>query len=187
MPNTPFAPLALRALAALALSATMATPALAQWQWIDSTGRKVFSDTAPPASVPDKNILKRPATGAPMSATPAQASAPAAAAPAGNGETAAAPPATPQLPSVDKDLEARKKDAEAAEAAKKKQETEKLARARAENCQRAKSAKSAIESGQRLITTNAKGEREVMDDTRRASEAQRLQQIIGSDCGPMPQ
>lgn len=186
MPKTLLAPLVLRSLAALALTAAMAAPALAQWQWVDSTGRKVFSDTAPPASVPDKNILKRPGSAAPMSASPAHPSAPAASAPAGNGEAAATPPA-PQAPGVDKDLEARKKEAEAAEAAKKKQEAEKLARARAENCQRAKNAKTTLDSGQRLATTNAKGEREIMDDTRRASEAQRLQQIIASDCGPLPQ
>lgn len=185
MPKTPFAPLALRSLAALAFTAAMAAPALAQWQWIDNAGRKVYSDTAPPAGTPDKNILKRPAAAGPMSASPAHPPAPAAASPSAPGE-AAAPPA-PQAPGVDKELEARKKEAEAAEAAKKKQEAEKLARARAENCQRAKTAKTTLDSGQRLATTNAKGEREIMDDTRRASEAQRLQQIIASDCGPLPQ
>ena len=70
MPKTPFAPLVLRSLAALAICAAMAAPALAQWQWIDNTGRKVFSDTAPPASVPDKNILKRPGAPGPMTAVP---------------------------------------------------------------------------------------------------------------------
>ncbi len=186
MPKTPLAPLALRSLAALALTAALAAPALAQWQWIDSTGRKVFSDTAPPASIPDKNILKRPVAAAPMSATPAQAAAPASPAPAAPGEAAATPP-KPQVSGVDKELEARKKEAEAAEDAKKKQEADRVARVRTENCQRAKSAKATPVWGQRLATINAKGEREIMDDTRRATEGQRLQQIIASDCGPLPQ
>jgi Domain of unknown function (DUF4124) len=34
--------------------------AMAQWQWIDKDGRKVFSDRAPPPDVADKNIVKRP-------------------------------------------------------------------------------------------------------------------------------
>ncbi len=187
----PSAPFALRPLLAFALMAVMAASAQAQWQWIDNTGRKVFSDTAPPASIPDKNILKRPGAPAPMAAVP---TAPAAPAPAGNGsgtgggETAATPPASPPpAPAVDKELEARKKEAEAAEAAKKKQEAERQARARADNCQRARNAKATLDSGQRVAINNAKGEREVMDDARRASETQRLQQIISSDCGPMPQ
>ena len=37
--------------------------AMAQWQWIDGTGRKVFSDTPPPASIPDKSILRKPGSG----------------------------------------------------------------------------------------------------------------------------
>lgn len=176
MPKTSLAPLALRSLAALAVTAAMASSALAQWQWIDNTGRKVFSDTAPPASVPEKNILKRPGAPAPMAAVPTTPATPAAA-------EGAAAPAAPQAPGVDKDLEARKKEAEAAEEAKKKQEAERLARARADNCERAKRAKATLDSGQRLATTNAKGEREVMDDARRASETQRLQDIMRSDCG----
>ncbi|HSX93143.1 MAG TPA: DUF4124 domain-containing protein [Hydrogenophaga sp.] len=184
MPNTPFAPLALRSLGALALCAAMAAPALAQWQWIDNTGRKVFSDTAPPASIPDKNILKRPGSTAPMATAPTTAPA----TPAANGAPGApAAPAAPAAPGVDKELEARKKEAEAAEEAKKKQEAERVARARADNCERAKRSKASLDSGQRMAVTNAKGEREIMDDTRRASETQRLQQIINSDCGSAPQ
>lgn len=152
------------------------TAALAQWQWVDSTGRKVFSDTAPPASVPDKDILKRPgASPAPRAMAPAAAPA---------AEKAAA--AAPKLPTVDKELEAKKKQAEQAEEAGKKAEEQRVAQARAENCERARKAKSAIDSGVRLATTNAKGEREIMDDKARASEGLRIDGVIRSDCGPMP-
>jgi hypothetical protein len=34
---------------------------LAQWQWIDKDGRKVYSDRSPPSDIQEKNILKRPA------------------------------------------------------------------------------------------------------------------------------
>jgi len=146
----------------------------------------VFSDTAPPASVPDKNILKRPGGGsAPMPA-------PAAVAPAST-ETGAASPAgaapqaaAPQLPTVDKELEAKKKQAEQTEAARNKAEEQRLAQARTENCNRAKQAKATLDSGVRLATTNAKGEREIMDDKARTAEAKRLDDVMRGDCGPMP-
>lgn len=176
MPKLPYSPFALRSLAALLLGSAMASTALAQWQWIDNTGRKVFSDTAPPAGVPDKNILKRPGAGAAHQAPAAQAA-----------PTAAAPAAAPQLPSVDKELEARKKAADEAEAAKKKEQLAQQARQRADNCERARQAKTTLDSGQRVATVNTKGEREIMDDARRSSETQRLEQIIRSDCGPLPQ
>lgn len=146
--------------------------ALAQWQWLDSTGRKVFSDTPPPVGVPDKNILKRPNLRA--------APAPEAAAPA-SPETGSA--GTPAPNTRDEQLEARKKQAEAEEAAKKKAEADKVAQARAANCERARRAKATLDSGVRIAITNTKGEREVMDDKGRAAEAQRLDDIIRSDCG----
>lgn len=149
--------------------------AQAQWQWIGSDGRKVFSDTPPPASVPEKSILKRPG------GRPAPA-------PAEVGEEAAkaAETPTPKAPAKDAQLEAKKKQAEEAEAAKRQQELERVGKARAENCERAKRAKATLDSGVRLATTNAKGEREILDEKARAAEAQRLDRIIASDCGPMP-
>lgn len=152
--------------------------AMAQWQWVDGTGRKVFSDTPPPASIPDRNILKKPGAnaGAPVvAADPAKVATPAASA-----------PASPQIPARDTELETRKKQVEEAEAAKKKAELERVVKARADNCERARKAKITIDSGVRLATTNAKGEREVMDDKARAAEAQRMDVIIRDECGPMP-
>lgn len=154
------------------------TAALAQWQWVDSTGRKVFSDTAPPATVPDKDILKRPGS------SPARTAVAPAAAPAAAAEKAAA--AAPKLPTVDKELEAKKKQTEQAEEARKKAEEQRVAQARAENCERARKAKGAMDSGVRLATVNAKGEREIMDDKARATESRRLDEVVRSDCGPMP-
>ncbi|QHE86189.1 DUF4124 domain-containing protein [Hydrogenophaga sp. BPS33] len=173
--KTTFSPL-WRALALTGLLLTSSVSALAQWQWVDDGGRKVFSDTAPPASVPERNILKRP-NGAPA--------APRVAAPAAQDDKAASNP-TPQAPTVDKELEARKKQAEQAEEAKQKAEEQRVAKARSDNCERARKAKAAIDSGVRLATTNAKGEREIMDDKARAAESRRLDEIVRSDCGPMP-
>ncbi|MEC5213868.1 preprotein translocase subunit SecD [Polaromonas sp. CG_9.5] len=150
--------------------------ALAQWQWIDKDGRKVFSDRAPPAEIPEKNILKQPGLRAPLPAADADA-APAAAAP-----LVANKAGTPKIPGKDTQLEARKKQAEDEENAKKKAEEEKLAKSRADNCERAKKGLVAVQSGTRLSVINAKGEREFMDDNERAKETKRLQGIADSDC-----
>lgn len=159
------------------LIALPAASAMAQWQWVDSTGSRVFSDTPPPAGTPDKNILKRPGAERLRAPAAVEASLPVA--------TTTAATATAK-PGTDKELEARKKAAEQAEEAKRRADQEKLAKARAENCDRAKRAKATMDSGVRIATTNAKGEREIMDDKARASETQRLDEIIRSDCGPMP-
>jgi type IV secretory pathway VirB10-like protein len=149
------------------------TGAVAQWQWLDGSGRKVYSDTPPPPSIPEKDILKRagPAAAAPVAAT---AAAPAA---------APVPAATPQVSGRDEQLEAKKKQAEAQEQAQKKVEMDKLAKARQDNCERAKRSKMTLESGARMATTNAKGEREIMDDAARATEVKRINEIIQSNCG----
>ncbi len=159
----------------LAVATTLAcTAAVAQWQWVDSSGRKVFSDTPPPPGIPDKDILKRasPAAVRPAAQAPAAPSAPA--------------PTAPQISGRDEQLEARKKQAEAQEQALKKAEADKLAKARQDNCERAKRSKAALDSGVRMATTNAKGEREIMDDAARAAEAKRVNEIIQSSCGASP-
>jgi len=171
-----------RTVAFALLTVLASAGAQAQWLWIDGSGAKVFSDTAPPPGIPDKNILKRPGARtdvkSPEAATEATAGAP-----------AAAP--TPKVTGRDEQLEAKKKQAEKqadeAAQAKKKAEAEKFAKARAENCDRAKRAKTTFDSGIRIATTNAKGEREIMDDKTRGAENKRLEEIIRSDCGPVPQ
>lgn len=160
--------------------ASFALTATAQWQWTDKDGRKVFSDRAPPAEIQEKNILKRP-SGMAVRAAPV-AAAETAIPPAPAASAAASKPATGKLQGQDAQLEARKKKAEDEEEAKKKAEEETHAKARTDNCQRAQKAQVTLQSGIRLAVTNAKGEREVMDDAARAAEGKRLQGIIESDC-----
>jgi hypothetical protein len=152
---------------------------MAQWQWLDKDGRKVFSDRAPPPGIPDKNILKRPggarvaptlanqenADLTPSTLAPAQASA-----------------SAPKINGVDKELADKKKKAEQEEAAKRKAEDDKLAKAKADNCTQAKQAKASYDSGVRLARVNKQGEREILDDATRASEVQRIQTVIDADC-----
>ena len=83
---------------------------------------------------------------------------------------------------MDKDLEAKKKQAAEAEAAKRKAEEQRVAKIKIENCARAKQAKAGFDSGARISQTNASGEREIMDDAARAAEVKRLQGILDSEC-----
>jgi hypothetical protein len=152
-----------------------ALSAAAQWQWIGKDGRKVFSDRPPPADIQDKDILKQPGGRARASTAPATAEVPAPA-------VAAAKPNVPKISGKDAELETKKKKLEEEEAAKKKAEEEKVAKAKAENCERAKKSMATIQSGARISTTNAKGEREIMDDSGRAAESKRLQSIVDSEC-----
>ncbi len=158
--------------------ACSAVSALAQWQWIDKDGRKVFSDRAPPPDVAEKNIIKQPFKAAKgptvVAAEPV------------TQEAAAAPPANaasnPKMSALDKEVEAKKKQAADAEAAKVKAEQERVTKAKIENCARAKQAKATYDSGARMAKANSAGEREILDDAARAAEIKRIQAVIDSDC-----
>ena len=178
----------MKSLRPLLVAAACALPLLAaaQWQWIDKDGRKVFSDRSPPSDIPAKNILKQPgptrgsSVAVPVAAPGAEG--------AGGTAVAASAPApqaagsAPKLSGKDKELEDKKKQADAAEAAKKKEADEKFAQAKAENCTRAKQSKASFDSGVRIARTNDKGEKEIMDDAQRASEVRRLDSVIARDC-----
>ncbi|NPC54169.1 DUF4124 domain-containing protein [Caenimonas soli] len=156
----------------LGLACTLPAVCLAQWQWIDNGGRKVFSDQSPPADIPAKNILRQPG----VKGTPVAAEAAA--------EPVKVQANAPKITGKDKQLEEKKKQADAAEAEKKKAEEEQLAKVRADNCTRAKRAKAEMDSGIRIARMNDKGEREIMDDAARAVESKRIGGIVASDCKP---
>lgn len=152
----------------LTISTLLSSNAVAQWQWVDPAGHPVFSDRAPPPEVPEKNIRKRPRnTSADLAPVP----------------VAAASSVSPGKPSgVDPALALKKKQLELTEKDKLRAQEENNQRARSENCKRARQAKMALDSGRRIARPNDKGESEVLDDTMRAAESQRLQAVIVSDC-----
>ncbi len=155
------------------------TAAQAQWAWRDKDGNRVFSDQPPPASVPDKDILRKPDGSAGAGAL--QPLATDALKPAPGAPAAAARPAGPNGPS-EKELDERRRQAEAADTARKKAAADQLAKDRAENCLRATQAKTTYESGVRIARTNAQGEREILDDAGREAELKRVQGVIDKDC-----
>lgn len=162
--------------------------ASAQYQWIDANGSRVFSDQPPPAGVPTKKILQQPGKVAASTAVSKEADTDSAAkkdnasTPATQARSATGKESVGKDKPVDKELEAKKKQADDLEAAKKKAEDEKQAKAQADNCERAKRAKASLDSGVRIGVTNAKGERAYMDEAARMVEAKRVEGIMQADC-----
>lgn len=184
----------LKTLATLGLL-TFSALAAAQWQWTDASGRKVYSDQPPPAEIPDKAIVRRPnqqmvarpsAAASGAVASGGQSGTPAVA--ANTAASGAAPAAAASKPAAgagkDSELEKRKAAADAAEAAKKKEEEQKRATARAENCQRARSSLTSLQSGVRITRIGPNGERQFLSDEEKATESRRAQEIIQSECAP---
>jgi hypothetical protein len=160
--------------------AAMAAPAHAQWKWKDARGQVHMSDLPPPRDVPAKDILQQPSA-ALIRPAPAATPAPTAANAVG-AASAASGAGSDAKTRVDPELEARRKQAEQEKAAKAKAEEQRQAAARAENCQRAREHLSTMESGQRVVRTNAKGEREFLDDKARSEEVARARQVMSTDC-----
>jgi hypothetical protein len=154
-------------LAATALLA-FASLAQAQYMWIDEKGIKQFSDRAPPASVPLKNILKAPG-GVPSAANgPAEPSA--------GSAPAAKPKEAPSLAERNTDFNKRAK--EAAEREQKEKEEQQAKADKAENCERARATRQTIDSGVRISHTEKNGERGIMSDQQRATESKKVNAVL---------
>lgn len=165
-----------------ALLCTVPMVASAQWQWLDNAGKRVFSDQSPPPDIPEKNIVRRPGGASPRVTFSQGTAATSEAAAPGVAPTPAVAASGARPSGVDKELEEKTKKAEEAEKAKRAAEVQKVAQAKAENCNRARQSKATFDSGIRVARLNAQGEREIIDDKARAEEQQRLQAVIASDC-----
>jgi hypothetical protein len=172
---------ALTVAATLCLS-LLSLPAAAQWMWRGADGRVNASDRPPPPGVADKDILKRPLADtrprAPVAAAGTAGAASAAAGPA----PAPAPAASAPVTALEREAQARKLAAETERAAKARADEDRLAAVRASNCRTARSQVASLESGVRVVRTNEKGEREVIDDRARQEELKRARDAIASDC-----
>ncbi|MEJ8853534.1 DUF4124 domain-containing protein [Variovorax robiniae] len=164
----------------LGFACVLPLAASAQWQWVDSAGKTVFSDQPPSLDVPEKNILRRPAGRGVAPRVNADAVPPGADAVAAAPQPAAA--SAPKPTGVDKDLEEKARKAAEAEKAKKAAEEAKIAKAKADNCAQARQSKATFDSGIRVARVNASGEREFLDDAQRAAEVKRAQTAIDRDC-----
>lgn len=153
----------------VALASAIALPAAAQWKWRDKNGQTQYSDLPPPLGVADKDILLRPNAAASVPPAPA----------ASAGSAAAA---TLAAKGVDSELEAKRKLATQAEADRRKADDARLAAVRADNCVHARDQMRTLDSGLRVARVNARGEREMLDDTARAEETRRAREAIAADC-----
>lgn len=149
------------------------TIAHAQYVWVDEKGTRQYSDMPPPASVPQKRILKEPGSPSPtlsaISAEPA----------AGN------PPPTPPvakenmpLTTAEKNADFQRRKAEQAEKEKKAAQEAQRAADKAKHCDQARSYQRALQSGERLARTDKNGERYFLSDAQRATEAQEAKRIL---------
>ena len=153
--------------------AVVSSPAKAgtQWKWRDATGATQYSDRPPPAGTPEASILQRPAASKMQAAARAASEA---------ASAASEPKPVGKAPESELDVKRRKADEE--KQAKLKADEEKAAKVRADNCQQARNYDRTLKDGIRIARTNAKGEREVLDDKGRAEETQRTQEAIKSNC-----
>ena len=168
-----------RLLCVLAVAVSvLSVPAAAQYKWRDKAGVVQYSDMPPPVGTADKDVLQQPATALKKNAAASLAATSTAVATAASGVTVSAAP----IKGGEPELEAKLRKAEQDKAAKGKAEDDKQAAARAENCTRAKAYQRTLDEGVRITRTDAKGEREFLDDKARAEEARRTKNVISSDC-----
>lgn len=160
---------------------------MAQWQWIDLTGRRIFSDRAPGPEIPAKNILRAlgdrggKAGGTDASLSPRVAE-PGKSADMGGIAAAALPATVVAPPRVDAELEARKKRLTEADTAQREADERRIAQAKIENCRTARQSKAQLDAGGRVRRLTTQGEPEVMSDADRARAAQHAADVIESDC-----
>ena len=161
-------------MAAVLVGLVGATTAQAQWKWLDKSRHVQYSDIPPPMDTPERDILQRPPSVARTAAAPALPAA------------SAASGATVQPKTVEPELEAKRRKAEQDQVARSKAdakvEEERVAALRTENCNRARADVRTLDDGGRLARSNARGEREVLDDRQRAEELRRTRDLIAALC-----
>ena len=156
---------------AIASTATVIDANAQTYQWKDSSGRTVISDTPPPASVRNSKALGTsppPSIGTPTGD---------ASKPAGSPPSADAPKTT-----AEKDMEFRKRQQEAREKADKEAKEAAQAAQNRENCERARTHLQALESGRRMILPDGKGGETFLEDAQRGDEIERTRKTIAESC-----
>ncbi len=159
--------------------------AWAQWQWIDETGRKAFSDRPPPSHIPEKNILHSPAGAAIVNTHVLPKVVPSETAAAESAEAAEAEkPAAPSAEALKLAKEAAAQ--KAADEKKQKEERARFLQQRSENCNRAQAALRTLQSDVELSQIGADGQRVAMSKLQREQDIRRTREVVARDCGPAP-
>ncbi|HEX7250624.1 MAG TPA: DUF4124 domain-containing protein [Burkholderiales bacterium] len=151
-----------------AISLAVAAGAAAQaYRWVDQDGKVRYGDTPPPGV---KATPLRLPQGGGASVAPAAGDAASKSAPKG--------PLTP----AEQEKEYRKRQADAQKSAAKADQEQKDAQARADNCNRAQAALRTLESGQRVMTTDAQGERYYLNEEEIARQTAVARQQVSDSC-----
>lgn len=148
----------------IASTATTLTVAAQTYQWKDSSGHTVISDTPPPGAA--KEGTRTIGGKAPPKAT---------------SPTAAKPAEAPKS-FAEKDMDFKKRQQESSEKAEKEAKEKAVAADKRDNCERAQKQLALLESDQPMTMTNDKGERRMMEDSERQREIERARRIVGESC-----
>ncbi|HNC53010.1 MAG TPA: DUF4124 domain-containing protein [Accumulibacter sp.] len=141
-------------LAAAAL--LLAVAAQAQiYQWQDENKRTVISDLPPPPQARQQRKID-------AEAPPASGD---------QGKTTA-----------DREMEFRKRQKESQENAAQAEKERRAAALRQENCEASRQALRVMESGERVVMLDSKGERYFLDDAQRAQEAAKAREAVRINC-----
>ena len=130
-----------------------------QYKWVDKDGKVRYGDTPPPGV---KATPLKPPSG-PSGSPPAEAKK--------DGEK----PLSPEAAFRKRQQEAKEKEDKAAQ-------ERAGAEAKRANCNSAQASLRQIQSGQRMSTINAAGERVYIDDEQRAKESERAQRAVSEWC-----
>ena len=149
----------LLAIAALAVSAGAAAQ---MYKWKDKNGHVQYGDTPPPGV--EATPMRAPAGGTPPPSSDAKKAD-------GKAEKPLSPEAAFQ-----------KRQQERAEAEQKSAKERAEDEQRRANCELAQGQLRGLESGVRVVTVNAEGERVVMDDDARARQIQQAQKSVADWC-----
>ena len=143
-------------LSLLAAALCLALPASAQiYQWKDQNGKTVISDKPPAGPVPLQKQID-------------------------SGTAAKTGSKQPSL--ADREMEFRKRQKEAQENSEKARKEETASAERNENCQNARRQLQVLESGERVVSRDDKGERYYLDDTQREQEAAKVRHVLETQC-----
>ncbi len=146
-------------LTVVALSSAAAQAETCQWK--DGAGRTVISDQPPPGNARDVRC-----GGGSAGVAPAPA----------------APPAAAAKTTAEKDLDFKKRQQDGKEKSDKAAKDEMAAANRKENCENAQRQLQILESGQRMATVDAAGERRILEDSERQAEAERARRAVADNC-----
>jgi len=130
------------------------------YEWKDEKGKTYYSDK-PPVGVSRTQRIIEP-----------------------NSSNSPAASSSTQKTTADRELEFRKRQIATQESSEKAKKEQTASIDKKDNCENARRALAALESGERIALRDDQGERYYMDDAQREQESAKMRQTIQSSCKP---